>query len=218
MKFKPEKHHRRSIRLHGYDYSQSGAYFVTICTQNRECLLGEIAEGEMQPSPAGKMVQAVWDEIPVNYPGIDVAEFVLMPNHVHGVIVIVGAPPCGRPEDRSEQARGAPMALMHLSLPDVVHRFKTMTTKRYTDGVRKLGWPPFPGKLWQRNYWEHVIRNESDYLRISEYIQNNPARWEHDRLNLSIYPDTLPHDGTPPSPGQPRGVAPTMNGNKGGAQ
>jgi len=109
MKFNPEIHHRRSIRLQGYDYSQAGAYFVTICTQNRECLLGEVVAGETQLGAAGKMTQAVWDEIPEHYLGIDVTEFVVMPNHVHGIIVIVGAPPYGCPESErpeSGQVRG----------------------------------------------------------------------------------------------------------------
>ena len=93
------------------------------------------------------------------------------------------------------QAQG-PAPTVRLSLPDVVHRFKTMTTKRYVDGVNQLDWPAFPGRLWQRTYWEHVIRNESDFLRISEYIQHNPAQWTQDRLNaISPYPE----NGSAPS-------------------
>ncbi|MFP4040814.1 MAG: hypothetical protein ACLFS7_09760, partial [Desulfosudaceae bacterium] len=98
MKFNSKIHHRRSIRLQGYDYSQAGAYFVTICTQNRECLFGDIADGEMRLNDAGQMVQTVWDEIPAHYPGIDIDAFIIMPNHIHGIIVLVGAAPCGRPE------------------------------------------------------------------------------------------------------------------------
>ena len=97
MKFNPKIHNRRSIRLQGYDYSQAGAYFVTICTHNRKCLFGDIADGEMWLNDAGRMVQAVWDEIPAHYPGIDIDAFVIMPNHIHGIIVIVGAAPRGRP-------------------------------------------------------------------------------------------------------------------------
>lgn len=184
---------RRSIRLRGYDYSQAGAYFMTICTQNRECLFGEIVDGEMRLNAAGEMVQTVWDEIPAHYPGIDIDEFVVMPNHIHGIIVIVGAAPCGRPfqgqsrdgqahdgQSRDGLARGP--APTGLSLPDMVHRFKTMTTKRYVDGVKQSGWPPFSGKLWQRNYWDHIVRNESEMDRIREYILNNPAQWELDKL------------------------------------
>ena len=177
---------RRSIRLQGYDYSQAGAYFVTICTQNRECLFGEIVDGEMRLNDAGKMIQVVWDEIPAYYPGIDIDSFIVMPNHIHGIVVIVGAAPRGRPESayspQNGQAQGP--APPGLTLPDMVHRFKTMTTKRYADFVKQNGWPPFPGKLWQRNYWEHIVRNEPELNRIREYIHNNPAQWELDSLNV----------------------------------
>ena len=113
-----------------------------------------------------------------------------MPNHIHGIIVIVavGATPRGCP-DVSGQAQGpAPTGDMGntgtLSLGDMVHRFKTMTTKRYAEGVKQSGWPSFPGKLWQRNYWEHIVRNEMELNRIREYIHTNPNQWKSDRLNL----------------------------------
>jgi REP element-mobilizing transposase RayT len=236
MKFNPEIRHRRSIRLRDYDYAQAGAYFVTICSQNRECLFGEIVEGEMQPSAAGDMIQMVWHEIPAHYPGVDVSEFVVMPNHVHGIIVIteispnhpVGAAPRGRPCTRPMalghpepgQARG-PAPTVRLSLPDVVQRFKTMTTKHYGDGVKHAGWPAFSDRLWQRNYWEHIVRNEDDLSKIREYIHNNPAQWELDKLhpqskwNVGAAPRgrpcTRPMALGHPEPGQARGPAPTDN-------
>ena len=92
-------------------------------------------------------------------------------------------PENGQAQGPNGQAQG-PAPTVTLSLGDVVHRFKTMTTKRYADGVKQLGWQSFPGKLWQRNYWEHIIRNEMEMNRIREYIRNNPAQWESDRLNL----------------------------------
>ena len=97
--FNPQIHHRRSIRLKDYDYSQSGAYFITICTQKRECLFGEIVDGEMRLNDAGQMVQTTWDELPKHYTGIEIDEFVVMPNHFHGIILIhdVGAGPCACP-------------------------------------------------------------------------------------------------------------------------
>ena len=226
MKFDPNTQHRRSIRLKGYDYTQAGAYFITICSQNRECLFGEIAEGEMHLSAAGNLIQTVWNQIPAYYPGIDIAEFVVMPNHIHGIIIIVGAGPRACPDSMEPQNSGQPQGVAPtgvLSLPDMVHRFKTMTTKRYADGVKQSGWPPFPGRLWQRNYWEHVIRNESDYLRISEYIHNNPARWAQDRLNpkspdpVGAGPRACPDSMEPQNSGQPQGVAPTVNKTVGGA-
>jgi len=157
---------RRSIRLKGYDYSGPGAYFVTICTRNRMCMFGHIATGEMRLNDAGQMVQSVWDGIPAHYTGIETDAFVVMPNHVHGIVIIAGA--------------------TGMSLPDVVHRFKTMTTKRYVDGVKQNGWPWFDGKLWQRNYWEHIIRNEHELNRVREYITNNPAKWDMDHQNPNI--------------------------------
>ena len=102
MTFNPKIHRRRSIRLQGYDYSQAGAYFITICTQNRECMFGEIVDGKMVLNHAGNMIQTIWDEIPFHYAGIEIDEFAVMPNHIHGIIVItrsivvptVGRPPC----------------------------------------------------------------------------------------------------------------------------
>lgn len=205
-------HHRRSIRLQRYDYTQAGAYFITICTQNRECLFGDIMTVGATPrgcpvavlNDAGRMIQAIWDEIPMHYTGTAIDEFVVMPNHIHGIVVIVGATPCGCPNasahgngeipdgptpknrQKGGQAQGpAPTDRMGpLSLGDAVHRFKTMTTKRYADGVKQSGWQPFEGRLWQRNYWEHVVRDEMELNRIREYIRNNPGRWDEDRLNV----------------------------------
>ncbi len=218
----PERHHRRSIRLKGYDYAQAGAYFVTVCTQDRACIFGDVVDGVMYPNDAGRMVQTVWDELSVFYPDVDTDGFVVMPNHIHGIVVLVGAGPraCPSPRGHPEtgqppgtgQARGtgrpqgvAPtglssaglsptglpsaglsstgVSLTGFSLADVVSRFKTMTTKRYADGVKQLGWPPFRGRLWQRNYYEHIIRNEAGLNRIRRYIDENPSRWASDEEN-----------------------------------
>ena len=207
MPYESGKQRRRSLRLRGYDYSQAGAYFVTLGTPNRECLFGDIVHGEMVLNDAGRMVQAIWDELPPNYPGIGIDAFVIMPNHIHGIITIqphhVGATPRACPDDAARpphtgQPRGVAPTINDtshlaqtgrgvtpttLALPDVVHRFKTLTTKRYTDGVRHNGWKPFSGKLWQRNYWEHVVRDERELHRMRQYIINNPTKWEFDRLN-----------------------------------
>jgi len=122
----------------------------------------------------------------------------VMPNHIHGIVIIrpetptVGAPPRARPSD-SGQARGpAPTSnetandRVETSLSDLVHRFKTLTTKRYVDGVKQAAWPEFPARLWQRNYYEHIIRNEPDLSRIREYIVNNPLQWHLDRENPAV--------------------------------
>jgi REP element-mobilizing transposase RayT len=188
-------HHRRSIRLKGYDYTQPGAYFVTIVTQGRRHLFGEVTDGRIVLNDAGQMVTDVWMDLPHHYPGVMLDAFVTMPNHIHGIIVLVGAGPCACPNAGNGATTGGcpyvgllemgqPQGVAPtLGLPDVVHRFKTMTTKRYADGVKHLGWQPFPGRLWQRNYYEHVIRTDDALDRIREYIASNPLRWHLDREN-----------------------------------
>jgi len=183
VQFDREKHHRRSIRLLGYDYAQAGAYFVTICAQDRECLFGEIVDAKMRVNDAGRMVHSVWEELPRQYAGIDIDGFVAMPNHIHEIIIlrdhhVVGAIPRGCPTSGQAQ-RPAPT----MSLPDVVHRFKSLTTARYRQGVAERGWPPFCRRLWQRNYYEHVIRSETELNCIRRYIEDNPLMWAMDREN-----------------------------------
>jgi REP element-mobilizing transposase RayT len=174
---------RRSIRLPDYDYSQAGAYFVTVCTNGRKCLFGDIADGGVRLSDAGKMVESVWIDIPKHYSGVNVDAFVAMPNHMHGIILLgVGAGPCACPDEKPKmgQPRGVAPTIL---LPDVVQRFKSLTTTKYMNGVRLDYWPPFRGRLWQRNYYEHVIRNENELTLIREYILNNPTKWAFDREN-----------------------------------
>jgi REP-associated tyrosine transposase len=189
MRLDPNHHHRRSIRLKGYNYTQPGAYFVTICTKNRACLFGEAVDGKMLLNDAGRMVQTVWDEMPVHYVGVAIDTFVVMPNHIHGIVVLVGAAPCGRPP--LGQAQG-PAPTIGISLPDVMHRFKTMTTKQYANGVKCSGWLSFPGQLWQRNYYEHIIRDEKSLNHIRQYIADNPAQWALDRENPAGALHTVP--------------------------
>lgn len=238
------RHQRRSLRLPGYDYAQAGAYFVTICTQQRICLFGKIVDGEMQLNEAGKMIHAVWHQLPTRFNTLVLDEFVVMPNHIHGILVLqagdsktgdykdhpdavqntnrrgesrirphaagntndggdhaggdhkdrpYAAPvttrrgeSCIRPESRIRPHPTMPTR-PHGTLPDTVGRmlqaFKSITTHAYITGVKQHGWLPFAGKLWQRNYWEHVVRNEADGEQIREYICNNPAKWALDQLN-----------------------------------
>ena len=183
--------HRRSVRLKDYDYHQAGAYFVTIVAQDRRCLFGDVVEGKMRLNPAGQMVQTVWDEMPNNYPNVETDLFVVMPNHVHGVIVLEASRRACRASGGQPQgvAPTNPRSANHdvarsLSLPDVIHRFKTLTTQRYTLGVKEHGWFRFNSRLWQRNYFEHVIRDENSLNRIRQYILDNPAHWECDQENL----------------------------------
>ena len=132
MIYNPDIHHRRSIRLDGYDYSHAGAYFISIAAQGRLCLFGSVVDGELRLNDAGKMVRRVWDGMPDRFPFIDLDEFVVMPNHVHGVIFIRQPAPTTR-----APTRGAP------TLGDVVGAFKSVTTVEYCRGVRGLGWQRF---------------------------------------------------------------------------
>jgi REP element-mobilizing transposase RayT len=194
-RYDPDIHHRRSIRLRGYDYSSAGAYFVTICTQDRLCLLGQIVNNQIILNEAGEMINRIWNEIPQNYLGVKIDTFQIMPNHIHGIIILVGAGPRACPglyacpdnmqSTQIGQSNGQPqgVAPTALSLTDVVHRFKTMTTKRYIDGVKQNGWLPFKGTFWQRNYYEHIIRNETSFHKIRQYILDNPITWATDQLN-----------------------------------
>jgi REP element-mobilizing transposase RayT len=184
MRYNPEIHHRRSIRLKGYDYSQSGYYFITICTQGRRCLFGEIEEDRMILNDAGKMIGHWWNELKNKYANIEIEEYVIMPNHCHGIINIVGttvgADLCVCPEnDLGENAdspiRGRP-------INEMIQWFKTMTTNEYIRNVKQNRWGPFDGKLWQRNYYEQIVHDEISLRHIREYIVNNPNQWQKDDL------------------------------------
>jgi len=184
MGFDLEKPRRRSLRWPTFDYAEAGAYFVTVCAQGKKCLFGKVVDGEMRLNDAGRMVKSVWDELATQYAGVETDAFVTMPNHMHGIIVLVGAAPCGRPHVGVQAGNGQPRGVAPtMSLPDVVHRFKTHTTKRYADGVKTLFWPRFHRRLWQRNYFEHVIRDDAEWNLVREYIVHNPERWGEDEEN-----------------------------------
>ena len=196
MKYDPTKHHRRSMRLPGYDYTQPGAYFVTVCTQNRECMFGDVVEGQIALADPGRMVESLWRDLPEHYPGVALDEFVVMPNHLHGIIILVGAGPRACP-DKPRQPQGVAPTL---SLPDVVHRFKSLTTARYRREVRECGSQPFADRLWQRNYYEHVIRDEDELDSVRQYIAENPLRWDHDPENPAVARPVGGHRGSPLRP------------------
>lgn len=204
MMYNPNIHHRRSIRLQEYDYANEGFYFVTICTQNRKHLFGEIADGKMVMSEAGKMIEEWYLKIPVKYPNISCRDYVVMPNHFHCIIHIidvnVGADPRVRPQ-KDVTPVGADLRVrpnisggndfdtgghigppLRVSLSRAIQWFKTMTTNLYIRGVKMHGWPLFDKRLWQRNYYEHIIRNSQSYQQILDYIQTNPLRWNEDTL------------------------------------
>ncbi|MHB1317276.1 MAG: transposase [Anaerolineae bacterium] len=272
-------HHRRSIRLRGYDYASYGAYFVTFCIEGRLPLLGEVGDGEMRLSPAGEMVREVWKNVTHMYPGVAGDAAVFMPNHVHAIVLlawpgepdVVGATLRGRPGEKVNGDLGqgrslaptggdagsgqgwnpaptgadnvgatlrrrpqaapngdvsgqgddipgqgwnpaptdggvvpgpdgvilgpgdavsgqgwnpAPTGLNRpITVGDVVGRLKTYTMRLYGDGVASQGWPPYQGRLWQRNYYEHIIRNERELVAIRGYIHSNPMQWAMDGEN-----------------------------------
>jgi len=178
-----QRRNRRSIRLQGYEYSQAGAYYITVCTRDRECLFGVIVNGQLQLNEAGQIVHTVWDGLPQFYEGVESDAFVVMPNHVHGVIVIragVGAihesPPRSKPS-----ALARIMDRRRMLLSKIVGRFKMVTSKQINIRRGTAGLP-----VWQRNYFEHVIRDEESLRRIRQYIVDNPAQWEFDRENPAV--------------------------------
>lgn len=188
------KYNRQSIRLKGYDYSQNGMYFITICAQNRACLFGEIIDKINILNDAGQMVEKWYFELENKYKNAHCREYQVMPNHFHSIIEIINtdtertdAQPAtnaaengGRPEN---EWYGMHNVKTNASIFDMMDWFKTMTTNEYIRGVKNTNWPRFNKRLWQLRYWDHIIRNENEYFRIATYIKNNPLNWENDSLN-----------------------------------
>ena len=209
-RYDPEKHHRRSIRLKGYDYRRPGAYYVTINAQNKACLFGEVVDGEMRLNDAGRVAEECWRAIPDHFPHVELDAFVIMPNHIHGIVWIVddafvGAknvspePNTGNtgaknvsPEPNTGNTgakdfsprRGMPRAASRATVfrspsktvGSIVRGFKIGVTKwiRANTDIHDV---------WQRNYYEHIVRDDDDLNRIRLYIAGNPARWDEDSEN-----------------------------------
>ncbi len=219
MTYNPQIHHRRSIRLKGYDYSKKGFYFITMCVQKRKNLFGKFdsvgaALGgcpNMMLNDAGIMVERWYRELENKYPDKQCHQMIIMPNHIHYIIenlnvgiqidqmdgmdgmdAHVGAPPHGRPlikhqtnindNDSKNEKYGFQNIKYNATIGDLVDWFKTMTTNEYIRGVKQFDWPRFDGKLWQRNYYEHIIRSTGELNRIANYIINNPAKWHNDKF------------------------------------
>ena len=212
-KFDPQKHHRRSIRLKGYDYSSEGAYYVTIVAHGRECLFGEIIDGEMHLSKYGEIIQKWWDEIPVHFPNVELGAFVIMPNHVHGIIFII------------DNRRGEVISPRDYQNNNIQDEYvdennkqggeindEGVKTKSQGEGQQQGGeTPPLRKptlgqivayfkyqstkemnkietensitKFWQRSYYEHIIRNEKELQQKTDYIMDNPSQWDEDDEN-----------------------------------
>jgi REP element-mobilizing transposase RayT len=218
VKYNPNIHHRRSIRLKDYDYSQTGAYFITICVQERKCIYGEIVDGKMILNDAGIMVKKWLHELPNKFHDIQCDIMCIMPNHIHFIINNVGADlhmgadlhVCpddvniqflDTPKKQLSNMQDAPLSNIngehigkmggehigkmegeHTGSPlgAIIQWFKTMTTNEYIRNVKHLDWAPFNKRLWQRNYYEHIIRDDDELKRTQQYILNNPMNWGND--------------------------------------
>ena len=177
--FDPEIHHRRSIRRRGFDYSSAGAYFVTIVVRYRLCLFGDIENNELICNPAGAMVVAQWLHLGIRFPFCTPTDFVVMPNHFHGILVL-------QPGDdwkplENDQEPDAPRGTLKNSLGRVMQAFKSCSTDDYIQGVYEQDWPRFEKKLWLRNYWDRILRDDEEWGRAQDYIAQNPRRWIEDK-------------------------------------
>ena len=231
MTYNPNIHHRKSIRFKGYDYAQTGLYFITICTHNRKCLFGDIKNGKMILNNAGQMANQCWLEIPDHFPNVQLHAHIIMPNHTHGIIEIVGAnnhsptnmnnhSPTNTDDHspnitnnhspnitnnhsptntnnhsptntnnhsptKTHNMKGAkivsPLRSPSKTIGSMVRGYKIGVTKWFRSTMPNK----FPGgqPVWQRNFWEHIIKNDIEYARIAQYIIDNPQKWENDKLN-----------------------------------
>jgi len=160
---------RKNIRLSSYDYSLPGAYFVTICTHNRQCLFGTIKNDIMSLNPYGEIVQECWKDTPQHYSGISNDIFVIMPNHIHGIIII---------HETKDRSGSKPDPTKRYPLSEIVRAFKAYSSRRINERRNSRG-----VSIWQRSYYEHVIRSEKEHHEIGEYIIYNPAKWAMDSEN-----------------------------------
>jgi REP element-mobilizing transposase RayT len=187
-----DKYRIESVRLPGHDYSQPGAYFITICTHNRQCLFGEIVDGEIMLNKFGELVKTEWQKTGIIRPNIFIDAFVIMPNHLHGILIINDndefcygrdtlqrVSTIGRKTNENNQIEqfGKPTKN---SIPTIVRLFKSTTTKQINQIRQTPGIP-----VWQRNYYEHIIRDTYDLSRIRHYIANNPKNWKNDEYNIN---------------------------------
>ncbi|MTJ53442.1 hypothetical protein FJR38_12710 [Anabaena sp. UHCC 0253] len=196
MSYNPNIHHRRSIRLKGYDYSQQGAYFVTICTYQRNCLFGEIVDDEMKLNTNGEITRGSWLSIPRHFQNVGLDEFVIMPNHLHGIIIIAEeGEALAISNDQNQQKLSsqcfAPTTpttptgekikingTKPQSLAAIIQNYKSVSTRQINRINKDKG-----NVIWQRNYHEHIIRSEEALNNIRQYIVNNPINWLDDEEN-----------------------------------
>ncbi len=178
MKYKSEEHHRRSIRLVGYDYSQPGAYFVTICTFQKKCVFSEIVDGQRRLNDWGRIVHEEWFRSARVRPEIELDACVVMPNHMHAIVgMTVGADSVRPQAEAAKGTRRVPLRRSR-SLSSLVAGFKSSTTSRIRQLARVADI-----RVWQRNFYEHIIRDENELNKAREYISTNPLRWPSDPEN-----------------------------------
>ncbi len=183
MKYNPEKHRRQSIRLKNFNYSQSSVYFVTICTHSHECVFGEIMNGEMHLNENGRIVDIEWAKTNDKRDNVVLDTYVVMPNHFHGIVILIDtckgtarcAPATKTCIGRNYRKFGK---MISGTLPAIIRSFKSAVTKHINELRSEQGVP-----VWQRNYYDHIIRNEKELNKIREYIINNPLKWELDKEN-----------------------------------
>jgi putative transposase len=183
-KFDPKIHHRRSIRLAGHDYSQAGAYFVTVVTWRRDCLFGEVIAGEMKLNDFGQIADEGWRAIPEHFPNVELGAHIVMPNHVHGIILIneddsrniVGAQHCCAPTSSGQDDNPRKINVKPGSLGAIVRSYKSAVSYKINKQFNATG-------IWQRNYHEHIIRNDCEMGEIWRYIESNPVLWNDDDEN-----------------------------------
>jgi putative transposase len=191
MTYNPDIHHRHSIRLRGFDYASAGVYFITVCVQGQECLFGEIVNREIRLNELGQVVELVWAALPDHYTNVELDECVIMPNHFHGIIHIVGAQfiapnqPIALNSNNMATNKGAMNRAP--TIGEIVRGFKARCTHSINIIRNNAGFP-----VWQRNYYERVVRNETELNDIRTYITCNPAKWADDTENPA-----LPSQGTP---------------------
>ncbi len=181
MKYNPDIHHRKSIRLKNYDYSKEGLYFITICTQDKECLFGEIIDGKMILNVAGIMIEKIYNELANYFENIQINDYVIMPNHFHCIIEIVGVESISTQNDINNKNRVDIESTPTTTIPNIIQTFKRYTTLEYIKMVKNNELPNFDKRIWQRNYYENIIRNDEIHQKIIEYIENNPLKWENDK-------------------------------------
>lgn len=187
MKYNPKIHHRRSIRLQGYDYSQAGAYFLTICCEDGLYRFGNIINGDMILNEYGQIAYNQWNKLPGRFLNMQLDVFQIMPNHLHGIIALNHAPvgatlavvPDNVPVVPDIRAGLAPAPTAN-TVRNIVGAYKSLVANVCLEIHKSKN--EMMGKLWQRNYYEHIIRNEQSYQTMSEYIINNPSKWKEDKF------------------------------------